>query len=669
MRFLKAWAAGALALLGGIALAQTPQLAPTLKPSPTISAGTPSAVATAPGEGHGQLTKADVDAWLDGFMPYTLRNGDIAGAVVVVVKDGQILTKRGFGYADVASRKPVDPDLTLFRPGSVSKLVTWTAVMQQVEQGRIDLDADVNRYLDFKIPPRDGKPITMRQIMTHTAGFEDHAKDLIFYDPAYLMPLGTYLKSYIPARIFAPGTTPAYSNYATTLAGYIVARVSGMSFDDYVDRNIFAPLGMAHSTFRQPLPAALAPFMSTGYKQASGKPSKFEIVAPAPAGSLSSTGTDMARFMIAHLQNGEIGGNRILRPETARMMHDTPTTFLSPLNRMELGFFETNLNGREIIGHLGDVQAFHTALHLFTKEGVGLYLSVNSLGRGGAAGQIRSALLLDFANRYFPGPALGGARIDAKTSAEHARMMAGLWQSSRRVDTGFFDALGLFGQTEVGVGPTGELSIAALKDAGGAPRKWIEIAPFVWRDAFGQERLAAKVVDGKVVRWSVDSASPFTVFERVPFAERASWIKPLLYGAMAVLLLLFLHWPAAALVRRHYKAPLAAIGTERRVYRLLRLFAGLVLVMLTGWAIAITSLLSDLTQLTTKSDGKLWFLQIAGLVVFVGAVVLAAWNVVLAWRGGRRWTGKSWAVIVLLATLMVLYVVATFGMLDMTVNY
>ena len=137
------------------------------------SAAQRSTQSSPPQAGAAPLTADDVNAWLDGYMPYALKTGDIAGAVVVIVKDGKILVERGYGYSDVAGRKPVDPALTMFRPGSVSKLFTWTAVMQQVEKGKIDLDADVNRYLDFKIPPRDGKPVTMRNLMTHTGGFED----------------------------------------------------------------------------------------------------------------------------------------------------------------------------------------------------------------------------------------------------------------------------------------------------------------------------------------------------------------------------------------------------------------------------------------------------------------------------------------------------------------
>ena len=198
------------------------------------------------------LDKSDVDAWLDGFFPYALQKGDVAGAVVVVVKDGQVLTQRGYGFADVKAHKPVDPETTLFRVGSVSKLFTWTAVMQLVEQGKLKLDVDVNQYLDFKIPPYEGKPVTLRNIMTHTPGFEESLRKL---DQSGTPPpaLGDLLKRWIPHRIFAPGETTAYSNYGAALAGYIVERVSGEPFDTYVDRHVFAPVGIAHASFRQPL--------------------------------------------------------------------------------------------------------------------------------------------------------------------------------------------------------------------------------------------------------------------------------------------------------------------------------------------------------------------------------------------------------------------------------
>ncbi|MBV8876425.1 MAG: beta-lactamase family protein, partial [Gammaproteobacteria bacterium] len=262
-----------LAVLVLSALALPTSVAAAAENPPLATAETAAAV---------PLTATDANAWLDGYLPYALKTGDIAGAVVAIVKDGEILTARGYGYADVAARKPVDPKLTLFRPGSVSKLFTWTAVMQLVEAGKIDLDADVNQYLDFKIPARDGKPITMRNLMQHTAGFEEQAKGVITENPK-APGFEALLKAWIPERVFAPGTTPAYSNYGASLAGYIVQRLSAESFDSYIEKHIFDPLEMRHSSFRQPLPPELAPLMSNGYRTASGEPGGFEIVGPAPA--------------------------------------------------------------------------------------------------------------------------------------------------------------------------------------------------------------------------------------------------------------------------------------------------------------------------------------------------------------------------------------------------
>jgi CubicO group peptidase (beta-lactamase class C family) len=247
-----------------------------LVPKPAVTeAQLPPAPITPPkpaGAATPQLTAEDVNAWLDGFVPISIGKNDIPGAVVVVVKDGQILTSRGYGFADVAKRKPVDPHTTLFRPGSISKLFTWTAVMQQVEQGKLNLDEDVNKYLDFKIPPRNGKPVTLRNIMTHTSGFEEQVMDLIAVDPKKYVPYDQILHRWVPKRVYDPGTTPAYSNWATALAGYIVSRVSGEPFDAYIQRHVFAPAGMKLATFQQPLPANLKPYMAEGYLPGSDKP-------------------------------------------------------------------------------------------------------------------------------------------------------------------------------------------------------------------------------------------------------------------------------------------------------------------------------------------------------------------------------------------------------------
>ncbi|PYV64544.1 MAG: serine hydrolase, partial [Acidobacteria bacterium] len=228
--------------------------------------------------GAHELTQTDLQAFLDGMMPLQLAREDIAGAVITVVKDGKPFLAKGYGYSNVEKKIPVSTDATLFRPGSISKLFNWTGIMQQVELGKLDLDRDVNDYLDFKIPQTYSKPITLRNIMTHTPGFEETEEELFVANASDLKPLDGYVKAHLPVRIFPPGTTPAYSNYATTLAGYILQRVSGEPFDDYVEHHVFQPLEMSHSTVRQPLPDNLKPLMSNGYDVASEPAKPFEFV-------------------------------------------------------------------------------------------------------------------------------------------------------------------------------------------------------------------------------------------------------------------------------------------------------------------------------------------------------------------------------------------------------
>ena len=228
---------------------------------------------------RGPTTVEEMEAFVDGFMDAQMKSGPIAGAAVVVVKDGQVFFQKGYGYEDTEKRTPVDPAQTLFRPGSVSKLFTWTAIMQLVEQGKIDLDADVNTYLkDFKVDATFPEPVKVRNIMTHTGGFEDGGVGYLFAGTAEdLLPLGEWLAAHQPARVrppttdFSDGTNASYSNWATALGGHIVEVVSGQSFDDYIEQHIFQPLGMERSTFREPLPEPLAPRMSGGYTLRSGR--------------------------------------------------------------------------------------------------------------------------------------------------------------------------------------------------------------------------------------------------------------------------------------------------------------------------------------------------------------------------------------------------------------
>jgi CubicO group peptidase (beta-lactamase class C family) len=631
-----------LALMMAAALAEPPAPA-----APSPSEPPPAA----------PLTATDLDAWLDGFVPYALKTGDIAAAEVAVVKDGAVVTERGYGFADVEKRTPVDPKVTMFRPGSVSKLIAWTAVMQQVEAGKIDLDADINKYLDFQVTGLGGKPITMRELMQHTPGFEEHAKGVISVKND-LPSFEDMLKASVPARVFAPGSTPAYSNYGASLAGYIVERVSGEPFDDYLEKHIFRPLDMTHSSFRQPLPAALEPFMAKGYRVASGEAEPFEYVGPRPAGSMSASADDMAHFMIAHLQGGEYHGNRILSAATAELMHNSPyPDGIGPLNRMELGFFETNINGREVIAHLGDTEWFHTSLHLFLKENAGLYASFSSPGKEGAVQTLRNQVFQEFADRYFPAavPHPVTAQVDDKSQAAHAASMSGAWNVSRRADSNFLAALEFIGQVKAGVGKKGELTLP-FPGPSGKPRHWVEVAPFVWQDVNGHDRAAAKVVDGRPVRFSFDFLSPFMVYDRAPWYSSSTWLMPLFGASFAALLLTVLVWPVAAIVRRRYQAPLALEAGARRAYLWSRIGAVAIVVALGIWGLFLALILNDTGTLGGRLDPLLLLAQLVSIVALVGGLVVMLWNLLAVWRGQRRWPARLWSIVLALSAVFALWV-------------
>src|SRR5207302_5815629 len=267
-------------------------------PSPLISLPSPPpakvpTVAAQPNPAP-LFTRQDFETFLDALIPSQLQNRDIGGAVVSVVKDGQLLFVKGYGYADFAAKKPVIPDQTLFRPGSISKLFTATAVMQLVEQGKLDLDRDVNDYLDFAIPKTYPEPVTLRRLLTHAGGFEETLKNLFAPNEQSIKPSHDYLVTAMPARIFPPGKVVSYSNYGFTLAGYIVERISGEKFERYIENHIFKPLGMKSSTFDQSLSPEMRARMSQSYLAAAKKPRSYEFANVAPAGSLTTTATDMS---------------------------------------------------------------------------------------------------------------------------------------------------------------------------------------------------------------------------------------------------------------------------------------------------------------------------------------------------------------------------------------
>ncbi len=614
------------------------------------------------------LTHDDLEAYLDGFFPDAMARADIAGAVVVVVKDGHVLLEKGYGYADIDSRKPVDPARTLFRPGSISKLFTWTAVMQLVEKKQLDLDHDVNDYLDFKIPEAFGKPITLRNLMTHTSGFEEHIKGLMVDDPARLLTLRDALVNGMPARIYPPGEVSAYSNYGASLAGYIVQRTSGEAFENYVAHHIFQPLKMEHSTFVQPLPAALASDMSKGYYVPEGKPQSFEFISMRPAGALTATADDMAHFMIAHLDNGSYDSVKILQPETAMLMHRAAFQPTPPLAAMALGFYHEDRNGHPIVGHGGDTQVFHSDLHLILDQNVGLFVSLNSAGHETSlVDNLRTFLLDHFMDRYFPGPAPTLATPLASAPAD-AKAVAGAYIVSRRSDSNFFSVARIAQPIEIVADKDGSLSLPALAAAGGV-KKWIEVAPFVWREEHGTRRLVARLQDGHV-RWvSSELFPPILVLQPVSFWQSAIFVLSLLGASVLMLALTVVFWPIKAILRWRYSQPFALSGRAALLYRLTRIFALIDVVAIGGWAAFLLSGQLRLSVFDAQSDGLVRILQLLSIMAIAGTIVpIIEFGTALR-DPNRIWWTKFTDGLIVTASLALAWFLINYNFITVSTNY
>jgi CubicO group peptidase (beta-lactamase class C family) len=609
-----------------------------------------------------ELTAQDLETFLDGVMPLQLERDDIAGATVAVVKDGKLLFAKGYGYSDYEQKKPVSAEETLFRPGSVSKLFTWTAVMQMVEQGKLDLDRDVNDYIDYKIPEAFGKPITLKNILTHTPGFEEQIKDLI-RTGSESPNLGEYLKTHIPARIYAPGTVPAYSNYGAALAGYVVERVSGIPFNQYVEENIFKPLGMTHSTFAQPLPVELAPSMSNGYKLASEGPKPFEVVVPAPAGSLSSTATDMARFMMAHLQDGQLGDARILLPETARLMHSRLFALDEAANGMCYGFYEESRNGHRIIGHGGDTVSFHSDLHLIPDASVGFFVSHNSQGRGNPLP--RTILWEALLARYFPytppsQPTMASAKEDAIA-------VSGTYMLSRRSDASFLKATTLLGEFTVSPAEGETIEVAQLTGPNGKAKRWREVGPMTFLEENGQDKLVFNPDSGG--RMQMILPYPFFVGQRVGLFENNKILLPVIGISLLIMLLTLVLWPVAWFVRRHYGHKLEQTRRERRLRLAVRLVFAVDLVFT---VVMISLVVYGLTHLEVFSDrGNVWFhlIQMIGVLGAIGTLVVL-YNAIQSWRNReKRIWSKLQATLFVLVCLGFLWFTFAGNLLHFNSNY
>ena len=591
-----------------------------------------------PPSGEHQLTAEDVNAWLDGKLPDALKNGGIPGAVVSVVKDGQVVTTRGYGWADTGASGgnpvAVDPQKSLFRVASVSKIPTSIAAMQLVEQGKVDLDADISAYLDFEIERRFDEPLTLRHLLTHSAGFEEHGSLTPTTD------LEAYVKNDPPAQVFAPGTTPGYANYGMALAGYIVQRVSGQPFETYVREHVLEPAGMTSSTYEQPLPKEMADLLGPGYTS-TGEEVPFELMGDFPAGSLTVSAPDFAAFMNAQLSRSP----KLLRAETWEQMWSPGLGEDKLGNRakageMGLGYFDLSRNGQRVVGHGGDNQGWHSQFELYPEEKTGIFISYNGDGNGSdSSSSLREDLAQGFADRYFPGETVKAS--GSKDSADRARQVAGSYMPSRTSWTTFLSAwMPALALTTIEHTGDGKLKVDETQ--------LVEVEPWVWRQVDGRGAIAAQVKDGKVVSLSQEPA--FTLLPTTLLQQALASV----FGVCLVLLLVAtVAWPVGALRRRRALKRGQEVGAP--VPWLTRVARGGGALALAAQLTWISLLVVIMANSSTITDGSFtWLIPVARCAqvlqaLGVVAVIPAAADLVIALRRRAGWRRVTMSAILLTA--------------------
>lgn len=636
-----------------------PDKSATQKSGISIKANEPDASANQPPA----ITTQNLQEFFAGLVPYALKRDDIAGASISIVSNGKLIFANGYGYSNLKTHAPVIPDKTLFRIGSTSKLLTWTAVMQLVQAGKIDLNRDVNDYLDFKIPPKFGAPITMRDLMTHTPGFIEVGRDLFAPSQKQLLPLQRYLMENIPERIYPPGKIAAYSNYGAALAGYIVQRVSGEPFNQYVQEHIFKPLSMTHSTFAQPLPAALQPDMSNGYLHSEqDQPQPFEFITPAPAGAMSTTATDMAHFMIAQLNQGQYQDASILSPAITSMMHSVHYRAAPGINGMDLGFYQQNRNGHQIIGHGGDTYQFHSYLYLITDANVGFFIVFNSAGTHFSAANVREEIFRQFLNRFFPYSVPNETTV--AYAERDAQRVAGWYIPSRRPDLG----LQYLSQIQIEALPNGQI---AFESPISGTQRFREVGPLSYRKVNGQMRLKFVTGPSGAIRYGAVDSAPFEVIQPVHGLKQLGLVTPFVSGASLVFVITLFIWFGGWAIRKRYKQPLALTRNQQRLRLASRVGVKLQIALLLGWLLMAAWIGQPQHIVLFESDGasKLIALYVLGFAAVIGGMAIVAeavWRVV---KGPGKWLCRSGEFLLGLSALYSVWFILAFGLVRFTTRF
>ncbi|WP_449064452.1 serine hydrolase domain-containing protein [Planomonospora algeriensis] len=590
--------------------------------SPATTASPATADAATTTAASGACTAPDRAALADFFdraVPDRLTRDRVPGAVVSVVAGDRTVFTGGYGLADMRRGVAFDPARSLVRIGSITKLFTWTAVMQQVEAGRLDLDADVNRYLKaFKVPSTYPEPVTLRTLMDHTAGFEERAVGIGARTAADVPPLGEQLAEHLPARIRPPGEISAYSNHGAALAGHLVGEVTGERYDAYVRRHLLAPLGMTRSTAAEPVPGHLAADLARGYDSDTDPleavPFTFDRLPP--DGSISATAGDMANFMIAQLNGGRFRGTAVLGPETAERMHRRSFAADPRLGGYAHGFMDRTINGHRVLMHDGSWEGFQSALVLVPGCDLGLFLSAN--GTGGT--ETLAELTLTFLDRFAPPreasePAAAPEAAPAPPLSRTAPQ-AGFYTPTRHNESTIEKILVLLGPSRLTVDGDGTVRFKGAE--------WTPRGDGLYVRADGRDRLV--FLEGRDRRRYAATDGPAY---QLMTAAQGPILNLVVLLAFTVAAVSALAVPVAALWRRVRRRPTAATAAWRTARALAAGAAGAGLAFLVLLAVQLFGDTGDFLYGATTGMQVLLAVPLAVLAMTAAAGVCT----VKGWRG------------------------------------
>jgi len=459
-----------------------------------------------------------LEDFVDYFIPFLLSELDTMGGVISVVKDDALLLSKGYGYSDIERDKPVDPNSTLFRIGSVAKLFTWTAIMQLVEQDILDLDTDINEYLNaFQVPETFPEPITLKHLLTHTAGFEETYTRIIS-DTDVFSSLEEELKDHLPPRVRSPGIMTSYSNFGTALAGFIIEETTGIKYEDYIEENILKILDMNRSSLDQPLPQNLTEDsgIPTGfyYDRHQFYEGFYEYISIVPAGGMSTTANDMANFMIANLNNGTFGENQILQNNTIQEMQSEQFTTHPQFPGMCYGFYELPHDYLRIISHNGATVFYHSLMALIPEENLGIFISFNSIDSAPAP----YAFINNLLHEFFP-PSENTPITPLDNHEYRVNKFTGYYYSNRKpystVDA-IHHRLYIGEPYKITANSNGEIIFTGIT--------FVEIEPLLFQDTMGYGVYMAFVEDddGKISHLYFNN-SPTAALEKLDWYETDSF--------------------------------------------------------------------------------------------------------------------------------------------------